>query len=195
VFQEPPEAAAFFSAYRLGDETTAEQVASPLYLKEWARRKVPFDHRLAWVQYVRAENATAADWIDVSYAKGVFADGQGHLLYIGRSTQPGRTARQSVWRLDTDSTGRVIWAEMVWLFSDATNELTIFSDLAEPAQDAFPPVFQRMHPEAVYGIHSATGWEGYYGVRHLAGDKPVYSFFAVDEYGQIRVGAWTYYAT
>lgn len=194
VSQEPPEAAAFLAAYRQGDESTAEQVASPLYLKEWTRRKVPFDHRLGWVPAVRAAS-TSANWLDVSYANGVVQDDQGHLLYVGRSTQAGQRTTQSVWRLDTDASGRVIWAEMVWLFSESTGPLTTVSDPTAQDPARIPPVFARLHPQAVYGVRAASGWEGYYAVRYLVADQPIMNFFAVDEYGELRVGAWTYNPT
>jgi len=44
-FAEPRLAAAYLAAYALGDETTAEWVASPLYAAEWARRGVSVARR------------------------------------------------------------------------------------------------------------------------------------------------------
>src|SRR5713226_951708 len=46
---EPPFAAAYVAAYARGDEATAEQVASPLYRLEWARRGVSVADRQALI--------------------------------------------------------------------------------------------------------------------------------------------------
>jgi hypothetical protein len=192
VAAEPSAAAAFIAAFRRGDEAAAEKQASPLYHQEWARRRISVTEREAWLPAWHRQSPAPSDWLNVSYVDGfVDAHGQGHLLYLGRTAAPSGDANPSVWRLDTDSNGRVTWAEMVWLFSSATSDVTPLTGSSTGATAGLPEPLTRMHPDFVIGIHSARGWEGYYAVEHAAGNRVALNFFAIDDTGRIRPGAWS----
>jgi hypothetical protein len=192
VAAEPTPAAAFVDAFRRGDETAAERQASPLYHQEWARRKVSPSERESWLPAWHRAGGSLGDWLDVSYVDGfVDTQGKGHLLYVGRSAKPGADASPTVWRLDTDTNGRVVWAEMVWLFSNGTRDLAPLTGNATGSNAGLPLPLARMHPHFVIGIHSAQSWEGFYAVEHTAGDHLALNFFAIDDAGQIRPGAWS----
>ncbi len=190
---EPTPAADFLSAFRRGDEATAEHQASPLYHLEWARRNITVKEREAWLPAAYRAGKAGPAWLNVTYVDGfVDADGKGHLLYVGRSPEDSGSASASVWRLDTDEAGRVTWAEMVWLFSDATKGIASVSASSSDPTSAIPPTFDRMQPRFIFGVHSASDWEGYYAVWHTAGDHLALNFFAIDETGDLRPGVWTY---
>lgn len=90
------------------------------------------------------------EWIhftDVS--GGVDPAGFRHLLYTGQPTGGDGIGCPSVWRVDTAADGRVIWAEMVWIFgtpdpvepADVARDITTASLLSElAALDPRPPV-------------------------------------------------------
>ncbi len=201
VDHEPAAASAFLQAYCRGDEASAEKLASPLYRQEWARRHVSAEDRAALLPQWYRTHAASTDWLDVSFVDGVTeADGTMHLLYVGRSTRAEADALPSIWRVDADAAGRVIWVEMVWLFSDPGIAVAPLSDVQTPETNGLPPALARLHPEAVVGVRATTGWEGYYAVRRVASGKesggPAKSwlvFFAVDDTGRLRPGAWSYH--
>src|SRR5438045_8041124 len=64
VVSEPDPAAAFLRAFERGDETTAEELASPLYEKEWTRRKVTVGNRLAWLPATFRKGQAGDTWLD-----------------------------------------------------------------------------------------------------------------------------------
>jgi len=192
IVPEPAPAAAFLSAFRRGDEATAENVASPLYRQEWSRRKISVQERQSWLPSWHRGASSTADWLDVSYVDGMIEpNGQTHLFYIGRSVNDGSAGTATVWRLDADSAGRVVWIEVVWMFSTPGTQLTRLSE-PQATTASTPPAFQRMRPESVVGVRTVDGWEGYYAVRYQAADTLVVNFFGIDEYGSIRPGVWTY---
>jgi hypothetical protein len=192
VAAEPTPAAAFLDAFRRGDEAAAEQQASPLYSQEWARRQITVSQREAWLPTWHSSSGVRSDWLELSYVDGfVDAQGKGHLLYFARAADPAAGASPTVWRLDTDLNGRVIWAEMVWLFSNDTQDVTPLTGSTTGSNAALPAPLARMKPHFVIGIHSSQTWEGYYAVEHTAGDHLALNFFAIDEAGLIRPGAWS----
>lgn len=204
VGEEPAATVAFISAFARGDETQAERVASPLYAQEWDRRGVSESDRLSW--HSRATQAsTDGDWLAFQYVGGVTgASGRHHLLFTGASVGALGTPTRTVWRFDTDQQGRVIWGEMVYLFSDQVTSLTPQIETPSPGAALSPSVLDRFHPSVVVGIHSASSSEGYFAL--VTGEKPAGSpsktaasntisvtFLAVDSDGEVRPGVWSYF--
>jgi hypothetical protein len=196
LVEEPTPAARFMEAFRRGDEASAEGEASPLYREEWARRKISLSERQMWLPDWFRKSDSGTTWLTVNYVDGfVDTDGLGHLLYLGHSGNERDNSTPSVWRLDTDQSGRVTWAEMVWLFSEPMPTVLAVSGSTAGTSAEVPPAFLRMHPQFVVGVHSSRNWEGYYAVWHTAGDHQALNFFAIDEAGYIRPGVWTYRMT
>ena len=203
VEREPDPTSAFLEAFQRGDETTAERLASPLYQKEWARRRVTAGDRMAWLPASYRNGQSSSTWLDLNYSGGLIdQDGTIHLLYRALTAGGGPKATSSVWRLDTDKAGRVIWAEMVWLFSADNAAVTSYAEKPTATPSVVPPALRNMKPDLVVGVRVSAGWEGYYAVRHnpLNADgtpsfaKPVINFFGIDEFGAIRLAAWSYTA-
>jgi hypothetical protein len=190
---EPPFAAAYVAAYSHGDEVLAEQVASPLYRVEWARRGLSPRDRQSLFPGPSPERASG-EWLHFAYVGGaVDGRGFGHLLYLAYPVPRGATSQPSAWRIDTAPDGRVIWAELVYLFSP---EATAISPIREG--DSVPPLpFQA---QLVVGARSLGGPEGYYAALLPAVADKAYTvsstatvvFFAVDPDGNVRPGAWSY---
>jgi hypothetical protein len=191
----PTATAGFVSAYAHGDIATVERVASPLYSAEWARRGVSLGDQASVIQ--EHQRAPSGEWLFMSYETG-FVDGHGfgHYIYVGRPVSTAGSPSPSVWRVDSDPEGQVIWIEMVWLFSGPA-----------PAVDALPPAsarsdntLQSLLPsrpsDVLFGVHSGDGIEGYYGVGPApesasARDSGV-KFYVVDGHGSYHLTAWTY---
>jgi hypothetical protein len=112
-----------------------------------------------------------------------------HLLYLARSADE---SSESVWRVDADSSGRVIWVELVWLFSSEATSLINVSTPREAGLAALPPRLARIQPDILIGVRDSVGWEGYYAARYVANGRFVVNFFGLDEYGDLRPGAWSY---
>ena len=190
LVREPALAGQFIDAYRRGDEAAVEQVASPLYRQEWMRRGVSVQQRQRWMPsgQVRPDGTTGV--FTLSFIDGLVGDDNlSHLLYLSRS---GDQSSETVWRVDADSSGRVIWVEMVWLFSSETTSLINVSTPREAGLAALPPRLARIHPDMLIGVRDSVGWEGYYAARYVANGGFVVNFFGLDEYGDLRPGAWSY---
>jgi len=201
VVPEPIHAAEFVAAFARGDEVAADRVASPLYRAEWSLRDVSIEDRLSILPHPAASNGSATDWARFTYVNG-FVDGGGfgHLLYAALATAGGDHQSPSLWRVDTDPDGKVIWNEMVWLCSDRTTSVAPIDTTTSASDIPVPAMFASSVPWHVLGVRSTRGNEGYYAValrnqpsRQPAADAaPPTMFFAVDGDGQIRIGAWTY---
>jgi hypothetical protein len=177
------------AAYRRGDEAAVEQIASPLYRQEWLRRGVPIEQRRGWLPSGQLRPDGTSGQFTLSFIDGLVSDDSlSHLLYLARSTDE---SSESVWRVDADSSGRVIWVELVWLFSSDTTSLINVSTPREAGLAALPPRLARMHPDILIGVRDSVGWEGYYAARYVANGGFVVNFFGLDEYGDLRPGAWT----
>ena len=197
VCQEPAAAAAFLAAYARGDEAGADRLASPLYRAEWARVGVSPDERVALRPWSRSDSTRPAVTLDFSYVDGVAAAGGFmRLLYAARATAAHRSPGLSVWRADTDPDGRVVWVEMVWLFSDDVAALVP----VDPSADLpLPPELAALRPRVRTGVRSASGPEGYYvlgpapeGSAPSACSPVPAVFLAIDADGDVRPGGWSY---
>jgi hypothetical protein len=199
IAAEPAIAAAFVAAYARADLATAELAASPLYTAEWARRGVSRPEREAILP--RRDPTSPVEWAHFSYLGG-FVDslGFGYLLYLAHPTAADRIPSPTVWRVDTDPDGRVIWIEMVWLFSEDTDAVDPVAPEQAAAGEARVAAGDG-RSQLVLGARSAGGRQGYYGLRPAksasvgtaAGrSRTGLIFFAIDGEGYLRPGAWSY---
>src|SRR6185503_13323006 len=85
----------------------------------------------------------------------------------------------SVWRVDLDPDGRVIWCELVWLFSEGTRQLS-------PAAQR-PPGLDG--GTVLLGLRSSAGPEGFYA---LETPGRALLFVTTGPEGKSRVAAWSY---
>jgi hypothetical protein len=196
---EPGFAADFVAAFARGDEAAADRVASPLYRLEWSRRGLsPADRRALRYSVGPVDPSDVS--LRFSYAGGGRDRlGFGHLLYLVRPIGSGQLAGASAWRVDTDPYGRVIWAEMVFLFSP--NPSPASAEEKDVASDVpMPEALAKLHPRLVTEVRSGVGKEGYYVVavrRASAHPETTMSavsivFFGIDVEGDPRPGAWSY---
>jgi hypothetical protein len=191
---EPAAAASFVAAYGAGDETTAERSASPLYAAEWARRGIAATDRTSLRAPVVGADRRPTP-LSFQYVNGaVEPDGVAHLLYLVRPT--GSTGSPTVWRVDTDARGQVIWAEMVWLFSEGATRVAPVSDPGALGSLPLPDEVARLRPRLAVGLRAAGASEGYYALEVDApapdGHRAELLFMAVDEAGRARPGVWSY---
>ncbi|HEY3109336.1 MAG TPA: hypothetical protein VGL23_11320 [Chloroflexota bacterium] len=191
---EPASAARFVAAYGAADETAAERVASPLYAAEWARRGLSTDDRAAARARGAAPDARPRS-LTFQYVNGMAEpDGLTHLFYLAWPTEP--RASPTLWRVDADTSGQVIWAEMVWLFSDAVTDVAAVTDPRALGSLPLPGEVARLRPRLALGLSVTGTQEGYYGLEVDApgpeGRRSAMLFIAVDEDGQARPGAWSY---
>ena len=193
IRHEPTLTSQFIDAYRSGDEIAVEKVASPLYQKEWNRRGISLARRQAWLPSAQAHpDGTSWDFT-LTFVDGLVGDdGINHLLYLARS---GDQTTGTVWRIDADSSGRVVWAEMVWLFSSDTPALTTVATPSEAGKAALPPPVMKIPPDMLIGVRVSTAWEGFYAARYFTNGRSSVTFFGLDEDGQLRPGAWSYQGT
>lgn len=192
---EPAAAAAFVRAYARGDEAAAERAASPLYAAEWARRGASAQRREACLH---PATSTTEGWLRFTYQAGMVDQGGfRHLLYTAEPV--AGPPIPTVWRIDTSPDGRVIWSEPVWLFerSVALVRVRVLPDAEDLADAAGLPAAASAR---VAGMRASDAAEGYYavGVEADASAGPKLSrptfvhFFAVDDGGSARPGAWSY---
>jgi hypothetical protein len=181
IVAEPPAAAQFIRAFAAGDEAVADGVASPLYRYEWARRAISIEQRLAVVPHRWHRTAADPEWIRFRYEGGVRDEaGFGHLFYTAWPFEwASPNPSPSVWRVDVDPENRVIWCELVWLFSDGTTDV-------RPA-DRLPPGVPA--GTVRFGLLSTASPEGFYAVETNA---QALIFLATGAEGKTRVAAWSY---
>jgi hypothetical protein len=184
---EPAGAAAFVRAIARGDEATAGAVASPLYRAERERRGLDPVARPPL-------QGTAASTIDLAFVGGARDDGGfGHNLYVATPARRGdpQPIAPSVWRVDTDPDGRVIWAELVWLFG-AAGSVVPLDVSGEPTSASLPPAITALRPRRVLGVRSEEAREAYYLAVVTVAGEPRVVFFGEDQDGRLRPGAWSY---
>jgi hypothetical protein len=188
---EPPATSAFLAAYAAGDEVAAERLASPLYRAEWERRGWT-DRDLDVLRPDWFEPGPSRVWIRFTYIGGA-ADsaGFGRLLFAGQSTGGDGAGGASVWRVDTAPDGRVIWAELVWLFGEAGPVMPADATRSL-AGVALPPALAALHPRPLVAARSEASGEAYYLADATAHGQSRVIFFALDQEGQFRPGAWSY---
>jgi len=191
----PSATASFVSAYGRGDIATMEAIASPLYFVEWARQGVSLGEQASLLQ--EHQHAPSGEWLYLFYETGlVDSRGFGHYLYVGRPISA--TGSPSIWRVDADASGRVIWMEMVWLFSSRSLAVQAVQPDAASADSPVRSVLPSGPSDVVFGVRSADGVEGYYGVSPLhavqatAASLDTVQFYAVDDTGKFRLPGWSY---
>ena len=192
---------AFVTALAHGDEATAEQVASPLYQAEWTRRGLTVRDRTALARSSSDLPVPGAEKLHfTSIGRVDTSQGFRQLLYVARPANDDQAAPSSVWRIDTDPRGQVIWAEMVFLLDADSAPFTPVEAGDTSKEINLPGYFPGLDPQVVMGVRSATGSEGYYAVKITnsstqkakGGDSTGIVFFGVDDDGAIRPGVWSY---
>jgi hypothetical protein len=128
------------------------------------------------------------------------AAGFGHYLYV--ATPPRwhlQPTLPSVWRVDTDPDGSVIWAELVYRFGGGAAVTVTEGDSAAP--DApIPAAWAYRHPRPLVRLQADTTPESYNLIRinppgTSHGARPggtALVFYGVDEEGGVRPGAWSH---
>ena len=191
----PPATEGFVTAYGHSDYATIERVASPLYFVEWARQGVSLGEQASLLE--QHQRSATGEWLYLTYATGVVDSRDfGHYLYVGRPISG--SGAPSVWRVDTDSTGQVIWIELVWLFSSRSVVAEVLTPTGGQDDSALRSLLPAGTGDRVFGVRSADSLEGYYGVVPLPVPQPTASgpdnvqFYAVDESGAFRLPVWSY---
>ena len=136
----------------------------------------------------------AAPWTSATSAASGSDGGFAQLLYAARATAPDGRPALSAWRADADPAGRVVWLELVWLFSDEVGAVAPVG-ATDDDRDLPPPLDPASRRAVVLvGVRSVGGREGYYALgRPAAAGPPVPAgFAAVDADGELRPGAWSY---
>jgi hypothetical protein len=192
---------AFVTALAHGDEATADQVASPLYHAEWTRRGLSVRDRTALARSSSPSSLPSSERLHFTFIGQVDTDqGFRHLLYVARPANDDPAASPTVWRIDTDPRGQVIWAEMVFLFDPGSAPFAPVGTGKNTKGINLPSDFPGLEPRVVMGVRSTTGREGYYAVKVSSslthktsgGASTGIGFFGVDEDGVLRPGVWSY---
>lgn len=202
VGRAPPATISFIHAYARGDFGGTDDRASPLYRVEWERRGLsPRDREALLPEYFKA-TPHPTEWVHFTYVGGLVDDrGFEHFLFTAASTGGDGDPAPTVWRVDADPEGRVIWNEMVYLFSDDTSVVKVVAGPARLRSIPAPSALRGSTARALTGVESTHGPEGYYAVAidqatsDRGGPGVTHAnvwFFAVDRDGYVRRGAWTY---
>jgi hypothetical protein len=188
---EPSLAGAYLTAYARGDLPAADQLASPLNQIEWSRRGFSVTIRQTLLPDERGPDGA---WLAFHYVGGTWdGAGFGHLLYLGVPVGARQPLYPSAWRVDLDPQGRVIWAELVYMFA-ANTPLAIVHGNASDAGD-LPPSLVSQEARLIAGVRAPTGQESYDILAvpsRLAAGTIAIRFAGVDAAGQLRPGAWSY---
>jgi hypothetical protein len=187
-FVEPVAAAAFLAAHAQADAPRVAASVSPLYWAELRRRGrgAPALNPL-WLESVRV--------LDFAYTGGIVDEGGFvHVLYAARPKKDpdGPT---SVWRVDLDPAGRVIWGEPIRLLPDGGEPATpgARSDAARRLVGAASGD-DRLSAGGLLGVRSSSG-DGYYalGLHRDGAVRPAtVVFFAVDAAGARVPDYWSF---
>jgi hypothetical protein len=185
----PPAAATFIAAHAAGAAAGAEHAMSPLHRAELARRgRGP-------AASVDPLWAAAAPLLDFE-AAAVISGGHGfvHALYVARPRRSPATGPTSVWRVDLDPLGRVVWGEPVRLLADPSAVVVGAGATPSPVVAALgtlrPPHGVRLG--APVGVRSAAG-DGYYGLAlRRPGQPEAVMFVIVDEEGAAGPDRWSF---
>jgi hypothetical protein len=192
--------AAFLAAYANADEAGAENLASPLYAAEWARRGLSVTERQALLEPA-ATSDVADGWLEFSWVGGM-SDGRGfeHLLFTARPIGPRAGQQTSIWRVDTDASGSVIWLELVFLLAPDLTDTSTVHENEMGGSVPLPATLAALRPRWIVAVRSAETSEGYYvlavpgSATGTSSEAPGMSvvYFGVDSDGQVRPGAWSY---
>jgi hypothetical protein len=188
---EPTGASAFLAAHTRGDASLSERVTSPLFWAELSRRGRP-DVRLDpfWSEVLAVAELT--------YLDTVFDErGFGHAFYRGWPRRPGSDGPATVWRLDLDPRGRVIWGEWVRLLDGPVEWMAAEEPVAAFGAMAatLPRLSADLSAGTVFGVRSRNG-EGYYAVglrRDPAQPRPSHFLFVIaGPDGELVSDPWTF---
>jgi hypothetical protein len=183
---------AFLDAYSRGDEVLAESLASPLYAAEWRRKGLTAAERSAASGWSRSPTRT----LGFEFFGGVrSAHGFAHLLYgVHPAASRGARASHSVWRVDVDPDGRVVWLELVYLLGEDAAGIRLDTDPAALAAVAASAGLGELGVRPTLGLVSTSGTEGHYlvGLGDRNGAPTRVKTFTVDSDGAVRPGAWCF---
>lgn len=205
---EPIAGAQFVRAYAATDAEAIARLASPLYWLELKRRGEANRRAFLPVPWDDPASKPAMPWLQFTYVDGVVDDsGFTHLLYVARSTLVNASrAPLTVWRVDLDPTGRVVWGDVVFVFGPAqgfsTRHLTdVHLDTlpAIPIPLALQPIWPMFQPQILLTITSTDG-QCYYALGGTRKDRgspdhgipSIVIFFARDAQGHVLRGTWSY---
>lgn len=186
---EPPAAAAFVAAHVRADAAPVALVTSPLYRAEAARRGRPAGLDPLW--------AEAARLVAFVYVGGLVDErGFAHALYTARPRRPGADGPTTVWRLDLDPRGRVVWGEPVRLLPGTGVRSVVGGHAAaDPAALPSPDGWASLSPDEVVGVRAENG-AGYYAVglhRGAGRPRPAAVLFVIaDDAGGLTRDPWSF---
>lgn len=190
---EPPAAAAFIASQRDQDAVAASQVTSRLFHAELDRRGLS----ASWPLDPLWSEATSELRFTFVHA---LADRNGFTSALYTARPMSGDSPVTLWRLDLDPEGRVIWGDFLWLFGDvnvrtistASASARVASSLAIAPREAGSPL-----PCLVFGIVSAAG-DGYLALGLNCGgtagttSAPPVAFATIDKAGTLRPGFWSF---
>jgi hypothetical protein len=187
-YAEPSAAAVFVAAH--ADPHGPPPGLSPLHRAELARRRVPsVERNPLW--------AEAATRLVFGYLGGlVDRDGFGHALYVARPKRTDVDGPTTLWRIDLDPAGRVIWGEPVRLLEGTAVRRVVDADAAtaELADLPRPRRWSGLTPGRVVGVRAEDG-AGYYavGLHRRPGGRPDAVLFVIAETGgALSRDPWSY---
>jgi hypothetical protein len=187
VDREPAAAAVFVSAHGRADADGASRVLSDLFRVEALRRQR--DPALSldplWSEVTRLA--------DFAYL-GTLTDDAGvaHVLYTAQPKRRDADGPTTIWRLDLDAAGRVIWGEPVRLLQGRRFERVASTNRTPGAVLDGPHLPAWSHgeaPEAVLGVRTSAD-EGYFALR-FGSPGPVLFVIACGD-GCAVPGEWSY---
>jgi hypothetical protein len=205
---EPVVGARFVRAYAEADPEAIAALASPLYRTELGRRGIPNVPAFLPVPWDDPASAPPIPWLKFTYVDGIVDDsGFTHLLYVARSLVVDESsAPLTVWRVDLDPRGRLVWGDVVFDFGPApgfsarrTTDVRLESLPEIPVPSRLEPIWSELRPRVLLSVTS-TGGDTYYalGLRHadLRGPNDrrpsVLIFFAADTKGHVFPGVWSF---
>ena len=191
---EPPDAAAFITSQRDQDSQTASRVTSSLFHAELDRRGLKASWPLDPL-WSKATSTLTFTYVDALTDRNGFTS----VLYTARPN--GETSPVTLWRLDLDPNGKVIWGDFLWLFSNA-NVGTVSASSASPRIISSLALARRQadtpRPCLVFGVVSTAG-DGYlalglncWGSGRSSTSTPPVAYATIDKSGTIQPGYWSF---
>ena len=195
VSDEPPSAAAFIASQRDHDSVEAARVTSPIFRAELARR----GRGTEWPFYGLWIEATSR--LDFRFVSAV-TDGSGFTfaLYAARPRiSVGPDSPTSLWRIDLDPEGRVIWGELARIFTSPEVEVVqALGDDIDSATTALPWTASNVDDGqlSVFGVRSKAG-DAYlavgFGQRGTTDDRPSkVTFVMLNASGKVLPNCWSF---